>query len=72
MLKGALVNLSKNLSSDNYSSKEISQQFNLSAYQRALMISGIKCHTSDIPVEEGINAMSAIEKHNILPNNQKK
>ena len=72
ILKGALLNLSKRLSSGNYSSEEMSPQFKLSAYQRALMMSGVKCPTSDISVEEGMNAMSAIEKYNILTNNQTK
>lgn len=72
MLKGALSNLSKRLSTGNYASQEMSSDFKLSSYQRALMMSGVKCPNSEISVEEGMNTMAAIEKYNILAETHEK
>ena len=63
MLKGALLNLSKRLFEGKYALKEMSHAFKITAYQRALIFSGIKCPNSDISIEEGVNTLGAIEEY---------
>jgi hypothetical protein len=69
IFKGSLSNLSKRLSDDSYGSESMSSSSKLTSYQRALLMSGIKCPNSNISVEEGVKAMAAIEKYNLLTNN---
>ena len=72
MLKGALLNLSRRLFGGKFASEEMSSEFKLSAYQRALMMSGVKCPNSEISMEEGASTMLAIEKYNIQMKNHEK
>ena len=72
LLKGALLNLSKRLSEGKYSDELMSPEFQLTSYQRALMMSGIKCSNSDISVEEGLSTLLAIQKYNLQTNNNEK
>lgn len=62
MIKGAFVNLSKRLFEGNYAEKEMSPGFKISSYQRALLMSGVKCPNSNISIEEGQMIVSALEK----------
>jgi hypothetical protein len=62
MIKGAFVNLSKRLFEGNYAEKEMSPGFKISAYQRALLMSGVKCPNSNISIEEGQMIVTALEK----------
>lgn len=63
MLKGAFVNLSKRLFEGNYADKEMSPEFKISSYQRALLMSGVKCPNSGISIEEGQMTVNALEKY---------
>jgi hypothetical protein len=67
MLKGAFVNLSKRLFEGKYAGKEISSGFQIGMYQRALLMSGIKCPNSNISVEEGQRIVKALEKFQNYP-----
>ena len=67
MIKGAFVNLSKRLFEGNYAEKEMSSGFKISAYQRALLMSGVKCPNSNISIEEGQRIVAAVEKLQCVP-----
>jgi hypothetical protein len=62
MLKGAFFNLSKRLFEGNYAEKEMPPGFKIIAYQRALLMSGVKCPNSNISIEEGQKIINALEK----------
>lgn len=64
MLKAAFLNLSKRLSDQNFAVQDISPGFKLQTYKKSLLMSGIKCKTSEISEEEGQKALRAIEKYN--------
>lgn len=72
MLKGALFNLSQRLSDEKFADKEMSSGFKLLSYQRALLLSGVKCPNSDITEEEGAKTVHAIEKFNHQTNRAQK
>ena len=63
MLKGAFVNLSKRLFEGVYADKDMSPEFKISSYQRALLMSGVKCPNSSISIEEGQMTVKALEKY---------
>lgn len=67
MIKGSFLNLSKRLGKGNFAAKEMSPGFRLGAYQRALLMSGIRCPNSNIPVEEGEKIVTALEKFKNFP-----
>ena len=67
MLKGAFVNLSKRLFEGNYAEKEMSSGFKISSYQRALLMSGVKCPNSNISIDEGHRIVTALEKFKNFP-----
>ena len=67
MLKGAFFNLSRRLFEGNYAEKEMSAGLKMSAYQRALLLSGIKCPNSTISIEEGQRIVTALEKFQNVP-----
>ena len=65
MLKGAFVNLSKRLFEGVFADKDMSLEFKISSYQRALLMSGVKCPNSSISIEEGQMTVRALEKYKI-------
>lgn len=67
MLKGAFANLSKRLFEENYAEKEMSSGFKISAYQRALLMSGVRCPNSNISIQEGERIVTALEKFQNFP-----
>ncbi|OMJ85292.1 hypothetical protein SteCoe_13383 [Stentor coeruleus] len=67
MIKGAFQNLSKRLYEGNYASKEMSPGFKISAYQRSLLMSGVRCPNSSIAIEEGEKTVKALEKFKNYP-----
>lgn len=67
MIKGAFQNLSKRLYEGNYASKEMSPGFKISAYQRSLLLSGVRCPNSSIAIEEGEKTVKALEKFKNYP-----
>ena len=72
ILKGALLNLSKRMTKENTSTKDMSSGYKLVCYRRALIMSGVKCPNSEISEEEGAKAISAIEKYNYQTNKYQK
>lgn len=63
MLKGSFMNLSKRIFTRKFSSEQEMDSPSLTNYKRSLMMSGIQCPNSEISVEEGMQALEALEKY---------
>ena len=59
--------MSRRLFEGNYAEKEMSAGLKMSAYQRALLLSGVKCPNSTISIEEGQRIVTALEKFQNVP-----